>query len=149
MEAQLPAGDWTLRQSLQHPIHSASSGRLATETANLICHDDTTLGPFVSGCRGNFDFTLLFEETVFSILPSACFLILSAYRLWSLRRRPVVDGSAILKYSKLVSLLRLIEVTCVVVLNSSGAHDFSAHNFDLGSLELGPSRARHAGVTWH
>lgn len=64
-----------------------------------------TFGPFVSGCRGDGDFTLLFEDTVLSIVPSVCFILLSLLRLWTLyskaaKRSP---GGVVLKFSKLVS----------------------------------------------
>ncbi|KUI69993.1 Multidrug resistance-associated protein 1 [Cytospora mali] len=74
------------------------------QTVSSICHNDLTLGPFVSGCRGDFDFTLLFEDIVFSIVPSACFLIMSAYRIWSIKGRPVGIGDSILRYSKLLTM---------------------------------------------
>ncbi|KAK4444912.1 ABC multidrug transporter [Podospora aff. communis PSN243] len=46
----------------------------------LSCHGpDRSFGPGVvdPACRGGFDFTVLFEETILSILPSACFLIIA------------------------------------------------------------------------
>ncbi|KAI0401333.1 ABC transporter-like protein [Xylaria palmicola] len=45
-----------------------------------IC-DDAAFGPTVTGCRGNFDFTLLFEQAFLSIAPSALFLLFAAGRL--------------------------------------------------------------------
>lgn len=108
MEIQLPSGHMALRQSPQYPLHSVSSGQFAAQMATSICPDDATLEPFVSGCRRDFDFTLLFEEITFSIIPSACFLTLSAYRIWSLRGRPRIEGESFLKCSKLVSHLRLL-----------------------------------------
>ncbi|KAF4878441.1 ABC transporter atnG [Colletotrichum siamense] len=41
---------------------------------------DSEFGP-VHGCRGDFDFSLLFEQTVFSAVPSGVFLFLAAIRL--------------------------------------------------------------------
>ncbi|KAJ3959309.1 hypothetical protein N0V92_004092 [Colletotrichum tropicale] len=41
---------------------------------------DSEFGP-VHGCRGDFDFSLLFEQTVFSAVPSGAFLFLAAIRL--------------------------------------------------------------------
>ncbi|KAK7744423.1 hypothetical protein SLS62_010147 [Diatrype stigma] len=51
-----------------------------------IC-DDTAFGPTVTGCRGNFDFTLLFEQAFLSIAPSAIFLLCAAGRLGALLPR--------------------------------------------------------------
>lgn len=104
--AQLLPGDQTLRQSFQDPL-SLAIGQLAIiDTSNSLCQNDNTFGPFVQGCRDEFDFTLLFEETVFSIVPSACFLTLSAYRIWRMQGKPTsVGGNLILRCSKLVSRL--------------------------------------------
>lgn len=41
----------------------------------------------VSGCRGGFDFSLVFEHTVLSLAPSPVFLVLAAARLFTLLRR--------------------------------------------------------------
>ncbi|KAL6910741.1 multidrug resistance-related protein [Trichoderma evansii] len=51
---------------------------------------DGFLGPGVwaEGCRGGFDFTLSFEESILSILPSALFLLLSIPRTVYLLRTP-------------------------------------------------------------
>ncbi|KAK0619996.1 ABC transporter [Immersiella caudata] len=48
--------------------------------SEAICHGvDRSFGPgvFDPACRGGFDFTVLFEETILSILPSACFLLVA------------------------------------------------------------------------
>lgn len=51
------------------------------------CNDDS-FGPVVAGCRDDFDFTLVFEESIFTILPSALFLCFIPLRFWSIYRRP-------------------------------------------------------------
>ncbi|KJK76845.1 hypothetical protein H634G_07887 [Metarhizium anisopliae BRIP 53293] len=51
------------------------------------CLGDNSIGPAVVGCRGDFDFTITFEETILSILPSACFIVLATPRLWVLSKR--------------------------------------------------------------
>ncbi|KAF4819093.1 ABC transporter atnG [Colletotrichum siamense] len=48
--------------------------------ANSSACADWEFGP-VHGCRGDFDFSLLFEQTVFSAVPSGLFLFLAAIRL--------------------------------------------------------------------
>jgi hypothetical protein len=46
------------------------------------CPADDKFGPVVaSDCRGGFDFTLLFEQTVLSILPAAIFALAAPVRL--------------------------------------------------------------------
>lgn len=42
---------------------------------------DATFGPRVASCRRRFDFTILFEESVFSLAPSITFLLLATFRL--------------------------------------------------------------------
>lgn len=47
------------------------------------CGDDS-FGPFVTTlCRGGFDFTVLFEASILTIGPAACFLLLVPFRLFS------------------------------------------------------------------
>ncbi|KAJ0278858.1 hypothetical protein COL940_007074 [Colletotrichum noveboracense] len=48
--------------------------------ANSSACADSEFGP-VHGCRGDFDFSLLFEQTIFSAVPSGLFLFLAAIRL--------------------------------------------------------------------
>lgn len=63
---------------------------------------DDTFGPYAEGCRGGFDFTLLFEESILSILPLALLLIVVPFRISYLFRRTIkVDPSSWLA-SKLV-----------------------------------------------
>lgn len=58
------------------------------------CASDASIGPAVHGCRGGFDFTLRFEQVVFSIVPSTIFIALWLSRILVLvRRRRRVDGT--------------------------------------------------------
>ncbi|KAK7745878.1 hypothetical protein SLS53_002596 [Cytospora paraplurivora] len=43
---------------------------------------DSSFGPGVKSadCRGGFDFTVLFEETILTILPAVCFILLAPFR---------------------------------------------------------------------
>ncbi|KAG8160758.1 hypothetical protein KVR01_009022 [Diaporthe batatas] len=51
--------------------------------------NDNTFGPVVAaGCRDSFDFTLLFQQSILSIGPSALFLILAPPRILRLLSRP-------------------------------------------------------------
>lgn len=68
------------------------------------CHDlDNTLRIDAGSCRGGFDFSLLFEETILGILPIALILILVPFRLAQLaEKRRKVEGSSLFLF-KLVS----------------------------------------------
>lgn len=66
---------------------------------------DNVLGPIVSSCRGGFDFTLLFEQAIFSTIPSVLLLIACAWRLRRIYRWPQKTASSFstaLKYCKQV-----------------------------------------------
>lgn len=68
------------------------------------CADaDNSFGPaVVTWCRV-FDFTLLFENVVFSLLPAAALLLASLFRFQQIRHaREVASASALLPFSKLV-----------------------------------------------
>lgn len=95
------------RMSLQSPQHPLELGEgrisIANTSAATWCKNEFTLEPFVEGCRGDFDFTVLFELVILSIVPSVCFLILSSYRIWYLRRKPVLVRGSLLSFGKLVS----------------------------------------------
>lgn len=63
---------------------------------------DNTFGPYASHCRGGFDFTLLFEESILSILPICCILSLVPFRVAYLLRRTIKVNRTYLLPSKLV-----------------------------------------------
>lgn len=68
-----------------------------------LCVNDDTFGPAARGCRGDFDFTLVFERTILSIFPNACFAILAVVRLTILSRRPRIIDHIMLRNAKIVS----------------------------------------------
>lgn len=72
--------------------------------ANTTClsQGDYEFGPVVDPCVRKFDFTLLFEDAILSIVPSAVFVILAALRILSLRSQPNVAGN-VFRLVKLVS----------------------------------------------
>jgi ATP-binding cassette, subfamily C (CFTR/MRP), member 1 len=66
---------------------------------------DKTFGPYATGkCRGGFDFTLLFEEIILSILPITLILVVAPFRIFYLfhKQKKVVQSRGLLLYSKLV-----------------------------------------------
>jgi hypothetical protein len=70
------------------------------------CNNDNSLGPGVSGCRDNFDFTIKFEQLFFSIVPSALFIILATLRTVLSIRKPSVVHAPTSRLIKLVSVPR-------------------------------------------
>ncbi|KAE8380421.1 P-loop containing nucleoside triphosphate hydrolase protein [Aspergillus bertholletiae] len=78
--------------------------------ANQTCdRADNTFGPKIRGCRDGTDFTLLFEQSVFSLLPSVCFLGCALYRYFQLVKRDKVlkcsvDGLMLAKGAAITTL---------------------------------------------
>ena len=82
---------------------------------------DNTLGPVVlKQCRA-FDFTLLFEQTLLSLVPSLILILLAAVRLFHVFRRSVKTLPSLLHGSKMVMMVAsaLLEPQLIV----SGHHD--------------------------
>ncbi|KAJ5546687.1 hypothetical protein N7494_004272 [Penicillium frequentans] len=86
---------------------------------------DNTMRVWAGSCRGGFDFTLLFEETILQILPIALILILVPFRIIQLsqKRRKVVDSwLLLLKLAAWLFLLGLqITETALWALSSADA----------------------------
>jgi ATP-binding cassette subfamily C (CFTR/MRP) protein 1 len=75
--------------------------------SSISCSDiDDSFGPHAATCRGGFDFTLLFEESILSILPLSLILIVTPFRLWYLFKRPTKVFWSPLLPLKLVSFIR-------------------------------------------
>lgn len=62
--------------------------------------DDVLFGPQLPG---RFDFTLLFEQSIFTALPCSLFLVVAAANIYALGKQPVRVKSGILLWLKLVS----------------------------------------------
>lgn len=68
------------------------------------CRDlDNTLRIDAGSCRGGFDFSLLFEETILEILPILLILITIPVRLWHLSQKQNKVVGSWLVLIKLVS----------------------------------------------
>jgi hypothetical protein len=68
---------------------------MASNSTTLSCQQiDNTFHYYAQGCRGAFDFTLLFEETILAALPVGLLVLLAPPRIWHLLKRPkkVVDS---------------------------------------------------------
>lgn len=87
----LNSGYATLASRLQLAAASYNGQQLLSTAAFASCDD--AFGPFTFGCRGDrFDFTLFFEQTIFTIPPSALFILgafAGLYHLWG--RKPTVN----------------------------------------------------------
>lgn len=81
---------------------------LYTMASSCALNADLSFGPIVKGCRGGFDFTLLFEEAILTLLPSLLAFVWAAVVLLRLRRRKKVD----------VRLVKWREATKTVLLSS-------------------------------
>ncbi|KAL6901054.1 P-loop containing nucleoside triphosphate hydrolase protein [Trichoderma evansii] len=100
------------------------------------CSNDDAFGPAVKGCRGNFDFTVTFEKSILSILPSACFAILAALRLVSLSRQPHTTANILLRNVKVI-LLSGFSATQIAVLAVLAKHpETAAHSLSLGAAAI-------------
>lgn len=67
---------------------------------------DNEFGPQVNTCLRAFDFTLTFEESILTILPTGLFLVAAVPRLIFLLRRPRLTQRKGLRTTKLVCLSR-------------------------------------------
>jgi hypothetical protein len=64
---------------------------------------DGTFGPWAGPhCRSGFDFTLLFEESILSILPTACVLAIAPFRIFQLCKKQNKLRRSRLLFTKLV-----------------------------------------------
>lgn len=66
------------------------------------CTNDNSFGPIVQGCRGDFDFTLRFQNIILGILPAAIFILLALTRVATLAFRSRIVGGKVLQFTKLV-----------------------------------------------
>lgn len=64
---------------------------------------DDSFGPYAKHCRGGFDLTLLFQESILSILPLVLLLGIAPLRIVYLIRRSIKVGKGVLLPIKLVS----------------------------------------------
>lgn len=69
---------------------------------NLVNSSDLSFGP-VSTAR-TFDFTLLFEDTILSIVPATLFLVAAVSRVLWLVSKPNKVATSFSRFTKLVSL---------------------------------------------
>lgn len=79
----------------------------------MACKSDNSFGPAIEGCRHNFDFTVLFEQTVFTLAPSCLFIVLSLGALARKARAPiVVHAPWLLRFKLVCSSVFIYAETC-------------------------------------
>lgn len=65
---------------------------------------DRSFGPYAEGCRGGFDFTLLFEESILVVPITALLLLAAPFRAtYLLRKHSVKVEHSYWLYCKIVS----------------------------------------------
>lgn len=75
------------------------------------CLNDNSFGPTIRGCRSDFDFTVVFEQIMFMIVPSTILIIFGIARVMNLLgRKNIVSGEA-MKIVKQVSCSTLTIAT--------------------------------------
>ncbi|CAK7206573.1 hypothetical protein SEUCBS139899_009369 [Sporothrix eucalyptigena] len=91
------------------------------------CHDDDTFGPAVQGCRGDFDFTIRFEQLVLAIIPPAVFIPLVLPRLLYLWQKPSLIAGYFLLAGKVFTIVCLAGLQLgLLVLSASKPGKFKA-----------------------
>ncbi|KAJ6780632.1 hypothetical protein PWT90_01728 [Aphanocladium album] len=76
------------------------------------CLNDDQLGPLVTGCRDDFDFTKTFEQLFLSIAPCVLFLLVAATRLTRLVRTPPNAHAPQLLLAKTLTTCALLGLHC-------------------------------------
>nr|WOF01069.1 canalicular multispecific organic anion transporter 1 [Corynespora cassiicola] len=79
---------------------------------------DNTFGPYAGpNCRGGFDFTLFFEETILSITPIAIVLLFAPNRILYLWTKPVKVSKSLLLSAKLIAwaILAVFDIAHLVL----------------------------------
>ncbi|KAI6777269.1 hypothetical protein HG530_001214 [Fusarium avenaceum] len=87
------------------------------ESYSQICRDDT-FGPTVPGlaeCRGGFDFTVTFEESILSLAPACLIIAITPWRIYSLWSRPSKTRDCWLLNIKLFGFVALAVLQAVLL----------------------------------
>ena len=76
---------------------------MASKTAMSCASVDNTFGPWAGrDCRGGFDFTLLFEETILSITPLSILICIAPFRIFYLWKKRTKVSKSLLQVAKFV-----------------------------------------------
>ncbi|TDZ40639.1 ABC transporter atnG [Colletotrichum spinosum] len=84
---------------------------------------DDSFGPVVRNCRNGFDFTLTFEQSLFTILPACLLLLIAPFRLQRLWKGPLkVTGNALRLSKQLaIAILAILQLALVGIWTSQNA----------------------------
>lgn len=99
---QRTASGWLYQHHLDQMEHQKPLGSVDW-IAIPSCINDDTLGPFVRGCRDDFDFTLFFEHVILSIVPATIFIIAASARFLHLLGKKKVATAYRFQWLKIVS----------------------------------------------
>ncbi|KAM4057529.1 ABC transporter [Hirsutella rhossiliensis] len=106
---------------------------------NAECND-TAFGPAVlsATCRGGFDLTVTFEESIMSMVPSACFLLAVAFQTARvLKRKSVAVKPSLLLTAKLAAITLYVSLQLVlIVLWSTSSYPTARISVASSTLEL-------------
>ena len=72
-----------------------------------LSYTDASFGPVVKGCDRTFDFTVTFEESILSIIPSVLLIFVAPIRILLLKGQRRRVGGKAFQRTKLVSLARI------------------------------------------
>ncbi|KAI0839686.1 ABC multidrug transporter [Hypoxylon sp. FL0890] len=97
--------------------------------------NDQSLGPSVRGCRDDFDFTIKFEQVVFSLTPSAIFVIASLWRIALIIQRPTIVGAPLLQLAKLGVLISYASLEFALLILIA-VLPFGTNGIDIASYAL-------------
>ncbi|KAI1382741.1 P-loop containing nucleoside triphosphate hydrolase protein [Hypoxylon trugodes] len=91
------------------------------------CLNDNAFGPAVQGCRGDFDFTIIFEKIFFTIIPAAVFIAICLPQIVYLSRKPEITGGALLRSIKCVAICTygIIQLS-LLILSALKSRNFKA-----------------------
>ncbi|KAJ0353305.1 hypothetical protein COL154_003366 [Colletotrichum chrysophilum] len=78
---------------------------------------DDSFGPIIQDCRDGFDFTLTFEQCLFTILPASLLLLVAPLRLFQLGKLPRAVSGNILRLCKIaaIGVLAVLQLTLIAL----------------------------------
>ncbi|KAK0702282.1 ABC transporter [Lasiosphaeris hirsuta] len=80
-----------------------------TTTTDCSKEDDDVFGPIVGpNCREGFDFTLLFEQSILTLLPAAIFLVVAAWRFSRLSQQEAKTRRSLFRVTKIAAALGFV-----------------------------------------
>ncbi|KAF4552927.1 ABC transporter-like protein 4 [Elsinoe fawcettii] len=98
--------------------------------------DDNLFGPAVRGCRGDFDFTLLFERYFLNVVPVAIFMLGAGLRILQLIRRERCIDRYWIEYIKIVFVILYGATQVVLVVLWSQATRLPAWKESIAACSL-------------